>query len=103
MRLHLVDGTYELFRAHYSKRLEQPGQVVRAAAGRSGHHLRVRTAGTHYPRTAAARPAKTRMETNVRATTRPLHCYTPPGPSHVACQTTLEPLDPFRSLKQRVA
>src|SRR5437667_2364583 len=24
MRLHLVDGTFELFRAHYSKRPEQP-------------------------------------------------------------------------------
>jgi 5'-3' exonuclease len=29
MRLHLVDGTYELFRAHYSKRPERPDKATR--------------------------------------------------------------------------
>ena len=36
MRLHLVDGTFELFRAHYSKRpaLRAPdGREVKAAVG----------------------------------------------------------------------
>jgi 5'-3' exonuclease len=36
MRLHLVDGTYELFRAHYSKRPEHPdpqGRDVKATVG----------------------------------------------------------------------
>jgi len=32
MRLHLVDGTFELFRAHYSKRPEQPLKATRGMA-----------------------------------------------------------------------
>ncbi len=36
MRLHIVDGTYELFRAHYSKRPDQTapdGRNVKASVG----------------------------------------------------------------------
>src|SRR5438128_12016190 len=32
MRLHLVDGTFELFRAHYSKRPAQPLKATRGMA-----------------------------------------------------------------------
>src|SRR5713101_5447705 len=28
MKLHVVDGTFELFRAHYSKRPERPGKAT---------------------------------------------------------------------------
>ena len=34
MRLHLVDGTFELFRAHFSKR---PGHRAPAGSGGEGH------------------------------------------------------------------
>lgn len=42
MRLHLVDGTYELFRAHYSKRpdhLDAEGRDVKATVGVAGSML----------------------------------------------------------------
>ncbi|HEX4460363.1 MAG TPA: flap endonuclease, partial [Polyangia bacterium] len=32
MRLHLIDGTFEIFRAHFSKRPDQPLKATRGLA-----------------------------------------------------------------------
>ncbi len=81
MRLHLVDGTYELFRAHFSRRPPHDvgGRDLKATAGLVSSMLALLTTRARASRTSRSRSTtrSARFETTGSTATRPTRASPP--------------------------